>query len=78
MTKNEGLFVIVISFQIFVTAIILCYFYQFKENEKKMFSRIETKISEVQEKDKSQDELIQSIIKHQVMAGMFDKKDMEE
>ena len=85
MTGKEGGLTVIIFLQMFIISALCGWMYQQKKNEEIMFQRLEQKIeliqqeheaelSDVEKKIATHDKLINSVIKHQSMTGMFDKK----
>ena len=85
MTGKEGGLTVIIFLQIFIISVLCGCLYQQKKNEEIMFQRLEQKIeliqqeheaelNDVEKKITNHDRLINSVIKHQSMTGMFDKK----
>ena len=75
MTKSEGGLVIVIFFLLFLITILLCCEWQVRQNEMLRFEALQIQIEQLREENKTQDSVMDSVIRNQARHGWFDKKE---
>ena len=75
MTTKEGGLVIVIFFLLFLITILLCCEWQVRKNEMLRFEALQAQIEQLREENKTQDSVMDSVIRNQARHGWFDKKE---
>ena len=75
MTTKEGGLVIIIFFLLFLITILLCCEWQVRQNEMLRFEALQVQIEQLREENKTQDSVMDSVIRNQARHGWFDKKE---